>query len=52
MTQNFFSGIKEGKDMIKVAGRKMDRDLVETISNTMRESANLRIKQVVQDDCV
>jgi hypothetical protein len=51
MAQTFFAGFLKGRDLIKVAGREADRRFVYTTSKIIRQSAGLKVEELVSDDC-
>lgn len=51
MGQNFLFGILKGKDIVKVGGRELDRDLVITASLNIKGSEGLKVEELIQNDC-
>lgn len=51
ITRNYFAGLIKGKDVIRVAGREPNRQLVAVISRSLRESTSLNVKDTVSNDC-
>ena len=51
MTKDYFLGLLEGYDVIKVAGRPPNGDLVKVTSAIIRKYSDLTIKEMVKEDC-
>jgi Zn-dependent M28 family amino/carboxypeptidase len=50
MARNYFLGIINGKDIVRVAGREANRSLVTIASQILRQSSGLKAKEMVKDD--
>ena len=51
MSRNFCLGFIHGKDVLTVAGRPPNRELVKTISQMIRQYSSLKINDIVKDGC-
>lgn len=51
MIVNYILGMIEGRDRLKIAGRVEDKTLVTLVSEMVRESSGLSVKEVISDDC-
>ncbi len=51
MSKNFFAGLINGYDYVKVVGREQNGSLVKTVSQVFRNYSNLKVKEVIDDDC-
>jgi Zn-dependent M28 family amino/carboxypeptidase len=51
MGRNFFTGLITGGDYVKVVGREQNGPLVKTVSQVFRNYSNLKVKEVIDDDC-
>lgn len=51
MSRNFFAGLIYGYDCVKVVGREQNCSLVKTVSRVFRNHSNLKVKEVINDDC-
>ena len=51
MVNNYFLGLRHGKDVMIIAGREANRDLVQITSKIMRNHSELTIKDIAGDDC-
>jgi Zn-dependent M28 family amino/carboxypeptidase len=51
MVRNYLIGRMEGKDVVKVAGRIANQELVALTSKIIRKSGDLKVKEVVDNHC-
>jgi len=51
MARNYALGLVNGKDMVIVAGREPNRQLVLSTSRTLRQSAGLSVEETIKNDC-
>jgi hypothetical protein len=51
MVRNYLIGRMEGKDVVKVAGRIANQELVALTSKIIRKSGGLKVKEVVDNHC-
>lgn len=51
MILNYILGVIEGKDIVKIAGRVKDQELVRLTSEVVRKSTSLRVKEIISNDC-
>lgn len=51
MARNYIAGFRIGRDAIKVAGKEPNRELVSVVSQVMWQQAELKVKEVVGEDC-
>jgi Zn-dependent M28 family amino/carboxypeptidase len=51
MARNYLAGLIKGKDVVKVAGREPNRELVAVTSRMIRKTTSLKVKELVSDDC-
>jgi Zn-dependent M28 family amino/carboxypeptidase len=49
MARNYFLGVINGRDIMRVAGREQDRSLVTVTSQILRGSCGLKVKEMVKD---
>ena len=51
MCSNYFLGYINGENVLTVAGRPLNANLVKTTSNTIRQYSDLKLKETVKEDC-
>jgi Zn-dependent M28 family amino/carboxypeptidase len=51
MGWNYFLGLLNGRNVIKVTGKGPNQKLVETTSKLLREASGLKAKEVIGEDC-
>ena len=51
MCKNYFMGFFKGEDVFKVAGRPANKQLVETISDTISKLPDIRVERIIDNDC-
>lgn len=51
MCLSYFSGFIYGKNIVKIAGRFTNQNLVKLFSKIMSEESAVRVKEIIKDDC-
>jgi hypothetical protein len=51
MTRNYMRALVNGNEVVKVAGREPNRELVALTSRVLRDDANLKVRDIVRNDC-
>jgi Zn-dependent M28 family amino/carboxypeptidase len=51
MVRNYLTGVIKGKDILIVAGKDANRDLVSMTAQIIRDSSGLKVKEMVGEDC-